>query len=378
MSEFFFVVCQVGAESTCKGEVEQQFPGAKLAFSRPGFVTFKQADKRFDQGAFILESTFIRTWGLSLERITGNDGMKLAERVAVLAAEVGAQAIHVWQRDQSLPGDGGYEPFNTPLAHQLGAVISAKTEAHSGQALLVNRKAKSGSLVLDVVLVEPNEWWIGWHRVQVTAQQWPGGVPPQIRRQSVVSRAYYKMAETVLWGRLPIRAGDVCVELGSAPGGAAQCLLNMGAKVLAVDPAELDADLLQTPGLTHLRMRSREVPRNLLRQARWLFADLNVAPSYTLSAVEDLVKNRKTHFVGVGLTLKLTDWKLAAEIDTFRERVKSWGFQVVRTRQLAFNRREVCLVGLRDKFQARLSYLQSRRRKAHKKTRATGARVSKD
>ena len=90
-----------------------------------------------------------------------------------------------------------------------------------------------------------------------------------------------------------------------------------------------------------------------------LFADLNVAPSYTLDTVEDIVTNQNVNkLVGMAITLKMSDFKLAEEIPAWIERVKSWGFQYVRTRQLAFNRKEICLVAARDKFAIRKTKTQ--------------------
>ena len=40
-SPFLFTVCQVGAEAALKQEVAREHPELKFAFSRPGFITFK-------------------------------------------------------------------------------------------------------------------------------------------------------------------------------------------------------------------------------------------------------------------------------------------------------------------------------------------------
>ena len=43
-ARFLFVACQAGAEAALKGEMARLWPTFRLAFSRPGFVTFKLPD----------------------------------------------------------------------------------------------------------------------------------------------------------------------------------------------------------------------------------------------------------------------------------------------------------------------------------------------
>ncbi len=73
-------------------------------------------------------------------------------------------------------------------------------------------------------------------------------------------------------------------------------------------------------------------------------ADTNVAPKHTLDTVEAIVTAPDVHLEGLVLTLKLTDPRLAAELPAFHKRIRGWGYQHVRARQLAFNRQEVCVV----------------------------------
>ena len=70
-------------------------------------------------------------------------------------------------------------------------------------------------------------------------------------------------------------------------------------------------------GFKHIRKRNQEVRRREFRKVRWLLADMNVAPSYTLDAVEDIVKHRETSIKGVLLTLKLLEWTLADGIPAY-------------------------------------------------------------
>jgi 23S rRNA (cytidine2498-2'-O)-methyltransferase len=141
-----------------------------------------------------------------------------------------------------------------------------------------------------------------------------------------------------------VRPGDRCVEIGSAPGGSCAALLERGCIVTGVDPSEMDAAVLANPHFTHVRTRARDAPRAIFRDARWLISDTNVAPKHTLDTVEAIVTARDTRIEGLVLTLKLTDPKLAAELPVFHKRVRGWGYEHVRARQLAFDRQEVCVV----------------------------------
>ena len=165
-----------------------------------------------------------------------------------------------------------------------------------------------------------------------------------------ISRAYFKLKEALLWSGIPVNEGDVCAELGSAPGGACQLLLEKGAKVIAIDPAELEQDVMEHPNLTHIRRRGHEVRKRDFRDVRWLFADISMVPNYTLDTVSAIVSHDAVDIKGMALNLKLTNWDLLDSVPAWIKRVKDLGFKYVRTRQLAFNRQEICLIAAKDKF----------------------------
>jgi len=177
--------------------------------------------------------------------------------------------------------------------------------------------------------------------------RWPGGVPKIELPDEAVSRAYLKTAEGLLWSRLPIKPGDRCVEIGSAPGGSCQALLERGLHVTGIDPAVMDPAVLQHPNFTHIRARPTSLKRSEFQGTRWLTADLNVAPVQTLDAVEHIVNNRDVRVRGMLLTLKLPEWSLADQIPAYLQRVRSWGYHYVNARQLAFDRQEICVAALR-------------------------------
>ena len=249
-----------------------------------------------------------------------------------------SRTFHVWERDKQLPGDDGFEPGISPLAEEVGEIL---TESRSD--LLLNENAKPGDRVLDVVVVEPGEWWIGWHRADSIQSTWPGGVPEIEMPENTVSRTYLKMVESLEWSGFPIEREDKCVEIGSSPGGSCQALLERGLAVTGVDPAEMDPALLGNPYFTHLRARAKDLKRRVFSEFRWLMSDASVAPNYTLDTVEAIVTHKGVKIEGLLLTLKMSDWKLAEQIPDLTKRVRSWGYRYVRARQLAYNRREICV-----------------------------------
>ncbi len=70
---------------------------------------------------------------------------------------------------------------------------------------------------------------------------------------------------------------------------------------------------------------------------------MNVAPQYTLDAVESIVTHEAVRVAGLLLTLKLPDWSLVPEIPGYLARIRSWGYAEVAARQLHHNRHEFCV-----------------------------------
>jgi 23S rRNA (cytidine2498-2'-O)-methyltransferase len=343
---FLFTTCQVGAEGALKSEMARREAAFHLAFSRPGFVTFKLPEDRHRRDELPRQAVFARTQGFSLGKVTGEDD---AARAAAFWQLAGAQSwdrLHVWQRDTAHPGFHGFQPGITPLARQVEQVLRAAL-ADSPQPPLpleqIDQPTQEGSLVLDCIVVEPDVWWAGWHRALRPESCWTGGIPPLEMPADAASRAWLKMEEALLWSQLPMQAGQRVAEIGCAPGGAAQALLSRGLLVTGIDPALVDPCVAAHPNFTQIRKRGHEVRRREFRKTRWIVADMNVAPRYTLDTVEAIVTHPEANIRGMLLTLKLLDWSMAHEIPLYLARIRSWGFTDTHARQLAHNRQEVCV-----------------------------------
>jgi 23S rRNA (cytidine2498-2'-O)-methyltransferase len=349
-ARFLFAAVQAGAERALKNEVARDQPALKFAFSRPGFVTFRIPDGAAGRWPG-LDCVFARTWGYSLGKVQGADDTQLARDAWRLVAEQwpsGATSqlthVHVWHRERALPGDEGYDPAAAELERAVGEVLVAQRPESIAPPPFVNAAAIAGDVVLDCVLVERNEWWLGWHRADSPETRWPGGVPAIAPPPRMISRAYLKIVEALEWSQLPLAAGDRCVEIGSSPGGSCLALLERGLVVTGIDPAEMDPLVLAHPNFTHVRARAKEVKRSVFRDCRWLVMDANVPPSYTLDTLDALLTQGGARPDGLVLTLKLTDAKLTEKLPAIAERLRRYGYRRVRLRQLAFNHQEVCAV----------------------------------
>lgn len=416
--QFAFVACQHGTEPFLKAKWLGEGSPFRLAFSRPGLMTFKVVvddsatarplDATFEPPANDANDTAATSpWATAIVRRTSalgaagrtatqlggqasrtlptaqgevergasqwaaephetlgppNDWMirlsgwvlgqvkgELAESMvdeAIALAGHDWDAVHVFHRDTGLPGMKGFEPGPTLVSEAIAATF-ARRWPHPDTTPPINSTAEVGQRVLDIVLVEPHQWLVGYHLVERSHERWPGGAYSVPAPPEMVSRAYLKMAEALAWSGLPIRAGDSFVEIGSSPGGACQRLLDLGLKVTGIDPAEMDPMILEHPRFEYWRAKTSGVRRKMYSKFRWLAADASVAPKYTLDCVEDIVTYKTNHIAGLLLTIKLTNYELAEKMDEYLARVRSWGYAHVDVRQLASNRRECCIVAER-------------------------------
>jgi 23S rRNA (cytidine2498-2'-O)-methyltransferase len=357
LPRFLFITCQVGAEAAVKAEMARIWPEFRIGYTRPGYLTFKLPEQKYLAPDFRLQSVFARAYGFSLGNASRSasgcdDPAAAAQEAWKLLGDRPVQRVHVWERDRWQPGELGFSPCISSRA--AAAWEAVKNACPWPQRLAAGNHlaepAASGETVADVVLVEANQWWIGCHRARSVPSRWPGGIMSLHAPSHAVSRAWLKTEEALAWSQLPAARGARFAELGSSPGGASQALLGHGFEVVGIDPAEMDAGVAADPGFRHIRRRAVEVPRREFRKIRWLTADMNVAPAFTLDAVEAIVCQPEVNIRGMLLTLKLPQWKLADEVPSYLARVRSWGYNLVQARQLAYNRREICVAALQRPF----------------------------
>ena len=346
---FIFSTCQVGAEEVLKREVARRFPGMRSAFARPGFVSFKTQTLPME---FAERSVFARTAAVSLAKIETDQFDQLATKVWNISTEnhLFVNRVHVFGRDPLPPGKHDFEPHVPPDLVQLHQQIveqSPKAKFLGAKAEDISQPAQSGETVLDIVNIEPNHFFVGTHTVTAASPihlRYSGGILPITLPSNAVSRAYFKFNEGVLWSGIALGIGDRCLDIGASPGGCSQFLLQRGVNVLGVDPGEIHPDVLTHPHFTHVRSRIKDTKRSLFHDVRWITADMNVAPNYTLDVLEEAIARAEGSIRGLLFTLKLTRWELADKLPMLHDRIRTWGFADVRMKQLVFNRQEVMVI----------------------------------
>jgi len=393
---FLYATCQHGAEPVLKQAFCEPSGPFRLAYSAKGLLTFKSNMATPVWSKALIEHPLVRSRGTVLERIEGTESGPMIDQILASHQSLDWEVLHVWQRDTAQPGWNGFEPGESLLAlsvaEQLRNALRKQNDSREVRAgglsrenphvpvdipqsvsslhaedieespateeivpiadseepeVTIPRPAAQGAKILEVIIDEPNRWWIGAKYAQKSYDFWPGGVPDLFFPEEVISRAYYKIAEAFAWGGIQLRPGERVVEIGASPGGACQWLLDCGTKVTGIDPAEMDERIASHPNFTHWRNRSREVKRRAFQGFRILVCDANVTPNYTLDTVEAIVMYPTSRFRLLVLTMKLPDWEHAQKIPEHLERVKSWGFESVEARQLGHNRREYCLLARR-------------------------------
>jgi len=337
-SPFCFVTCQPGAEPFVKADVARRHPGLRLAFSRPGFVTFKNPEGNFPVDG-PAPTVLARCWGPGFGSALKGDHA-LRDACARLSALVGDQpaVLHAFQRDMFPVGEE--PPAFDPWAQE--AALCKRVLDTGACRWPINVAPSPGQLVLDVMEVDPALVFVGAHVGGPSRRPTPGGRPPQRSTpQDVPSRVWFKMEEAIWWTGQSPGPKDTVLDIGCAPGGGPLALLNRGARVVGVDPGDMHPVVLAHPAFTHLALPFEQLsPEDLPQDIRWLVFDVNLSPTLTLGALKRLCL-RLPRLEQAFLTLKLNTVEHVDRLDWMMEQLHAAGFARLTPTQLFHNRQEL-------------------------------------
>jgi hypothetical protein len=158
------------------------------------------------------------------------------------------------------------------------------------------------------------------------------------------ARAYHKMREAHLQFGLEINPGDQVIEIGSAPGGISYYLLNLGVKLICVDPAVMDKSLKEKfpNSFKHIKASIFDVDRrDVTKNCDWIISDLNLIGDLNVDQTKRIMDYYKD-LKGAFITIKTPKTSDLRRIPNW---VKSFGsdYDVLVT-HLPSHRREIGLI----------------------------------
>jgi 23S rRNA (cytidine2498-2'-O)-methyltransferase len=204
----------------------------------------------------------------------------------------------------------------------------------------VHESAKSASaarVALGQVVVLPGAVVLGTLAAD-EGDPWVAGGRTRARRHGESpSRAAMKLDEALAWkGDAPAR-GDVCVDLGAAPGGWSERLLAMGARVIAIDPGRLREDLMRNKSLEHVLASAFDYEPSA--PVDWLFCDMAWRPLEVAQLLAKWARNGWALHLVANIKLPIKD-KLPM-VERVRETLVAGGWRALATRQLYHDRDEI-------------------------------------
>ncbi len=299
---FYFTLTNPEAEDLLKEEIAVSYPDLRFSYSRPGFLTFK-AEKEVN-----FSPVFCRVSGISTGKYK--------------KSELKFDRAWVWSRDESLV-----------IPPDLKA-LSDKTNFRPGEKVTL------------IMMLGEDEYWTGEYVLKTTHFQTPGEVS-SILETDAPSRAYYKIAEAAEAFDLPFDHEEKVLELGSAPGGASQFLLENDLKVYGVDPAEMDPKIVRHRNFRHYKMAFETITSETFKQdIDWIISDVNLPPTIVMREVvrmHDFMAPK-----GLVLTLKINEVKHLRLLWDFIDQVSGLGYERYALKYLPSHRQELCLVALRE------------------------------
>lgn len=280
------------------------------------------------QGFLLVES-------LSKENATEANVLVHAERLARGSEKL---CIQVWAPDS----EAGNRRM--PECAALTSRLEAKLVDRMPEAAqkLSSQVSQSDGAVLHVVVQGDGAWLVGESKFANAISPFIAGRARMRIEKDKPSRAARKVEEALHWMGIAPGSGEVCVDLGAAPGGWSWVLLEKRARVIAIDPAELRDDVAKHRGLKHVKASAFQYEPD--EQVDWLFCDMAWRPLEAAQLLAKWGRRKWARMLVANLKLPMKQkHKMALEL---RAIVHGGGWKRVRTRQLYHDRDEITLIAL--------------------------------
>lgn len=151
------------------------------------------------------------------------------------------------------------------LDHELMKQYKNDVREQLSQALIqegYTEDIKHSEQILSIFFTKKKAY-LGCGSSSLNLSNWNGGMM-HCAKEGMISRAEFKLLEAMEWFELDLSNYHTAADLGAAPGGWTNALLSKGLKVVAIDPANMDSELLKNPNVKHYKeMTQTYLTRNL-------------------------------------------------------------------------------------------------------------------
>ncbi|PCI27595.1 MAG: hypothetical protein COB67_08105 [SAR324 cluster bacterium] len=320
-NQFIFFCPNIGNELYLKKEISLKWPHLHLAYSRPGFLTYKNSRTFFSLRE-------LSEWDVSFSRRHGccygpTNQLSLEADLKKLRLQLdcGESALHIWD-------------------------VQGSSQSEKGTTL-------AGQIILNVIQVKDEEFWLGAHFQNDLSSFFPGGFPPIKLPSASPSRAYLKIAEVLDRFPIELEGKEIFMEIGSSPGGATYFLLNQGHRVIGIDPGEMHSICTSHQKFTHYKTPIQDFKKSDLNQLGaekidWIAVDMNLDATFSIQQSLRVAGYVKNHLKGMIFTLKIPQAQQVEKISSYINRIQKFGFKTVLTGQVPDHRKEFTLIALKD------------------------------
>lgn len=120
-----------------------------------------------------------------------------------------------------------------------------------------------------------------------TSSPFPNGIPVFQENQTIApNRAYLKLWEILSLGGFYPQAHDICIDLGSSPGGWTWVLQTLNAHVISIDKAPLAKPISRLDNIQYQKKSAFAINPHDFSQATWLFSDIACYPERLLKLIQ--------------------------------------------------------------------------------------------
>ncbi len=244
-----------------------------------------------------------------------------------------AYALHVWVPDSDAANrlSSQATEFAEAVTNALGPDGARIVRAHE----LYDPDAP----IIQVCLTESGRAYVGAAALSRTASTWPGGRARMKIPSGAPSRATSKLAEAIAWIGYGPESGDVCVDLGAAPGGWTWLLLRRKARIIAVDRANLQPDIARDRKVLHLR--DNAFTYRPAEAVDWLFCDMVWKPGEVAKLLALWGQKHWARYLVSNIKLPMK--RRLDTVNDVKRVLIAGGWRELRARQLYHDRDEITL-----------------------------------